>query len=155
MFFIQFTIVLVVISGVLFDVFVLALARGLMRKLERYDPSLTGVGYLLLSIALPSIFMAASVSAFFMETKDKLFFWVVGTSNAPAVLAISAFLALAMSLLANQVFWPMISRPIYALQRFGIIENKKVLWLTSLAVIGLAAPWFASTLRRIARQLGF
>ena len=58
--------------------------------------------------------------------------------NSLDVLAGCAFLILALLLLLHRLFWPVIQRPLYAIQRFTPIKNKK--WLFGVGLTLLLLP---------------
>jgi hypothetical protein len=48
--------------------------------------------------------------------------------NAIDLFAGSAALLLGVSLLIHRLFWPILEKPLYAIQRYQVIRNKKLLW---------------------------
>jgi hypothetical protein len=48
--------------------------------------------------------------------------------NFVNALLCSVFFATAAWMLAHRLLWPMLERPVYALQRYGVIRKKALLW---------------------------
>jgi len=49
------------------------------------------------------------------------------------------FIALSIAVLLHKAFWPVLERPIYALQRFGVIQRRKT--VAGLGVLLILASW--------------
>jgi len=52
------------------------------------------------------------------------------------VMCLSVFLVASL-LLLHRVLWPVVERPLYLLQRYGVIKNKRLLWKLGLALVTL------------------
>ena len=50
----------------------------------------------------------------------------------------SIFILLAILLLLHSLLWPVLDRPVYALQRWGVVRRNKVLGLVGLELLGIA-----------------
>jgi hypothetical protein len=69
-------------------------------------------------------------------------YWESGSStiafsvmlNAIDLLAGSAALILGLALLVHRLLWPIFEKPLYALQRYEVIRNKRLLWGVGLAL---------------------
>jgi hypothetical protein len=73
--------------------------------------------------------------------------------NAIDFFAGSAALLLAVSLLIHRLFWPVVEKPLYALQRYGVISNKKLLWGAGLALAFLPTHMAVGVLRLLIEKL--
>ncbi len=47
---------------------------------------------------------------------------------------------LALAVLLHRMLWPLLQRPLYALQRYGVIRNKKLLWGLGISLLLLTPP---------------
>jgi hypothetical protein len=62
----------------------------------------------------------------------------LGLSNSIDALAALIFFLLAITLVGHRVFWPMVSRPLYALQVLGITRRRKLFGAVGLGLLSLA-----------------
>jgi hypothetical protein len=120
------------------DVSYVALTRGMLRR-----ASSGGTGYALLFLVagnllalgvllLGPIFLGLWVSRYWLGAGA-----AIGLSfclNAVDFFAGSAALFVAASLVVHRLLWPLVERPLYALQRYHVITNKKLLWTAGLAL---------------------
>jgi hypothetical protein len=60
--------------------------------------------------------------------------------NGVSLLTCFAALLFACLMLLNRFLWPLLQRPLYLLQRYGFIKNKKALWGTGIALLLLPQP---------------
>jgi hypothetical protein len=60
--------------------------------------------------------------------------------NSISLLTTLLMAIIAILLLVHRVFWPMLQRPLYALQRYDILKNKVALWAVALVLILLPRP---------------
>lgn len=70
-------------------------------------------------------------------------------SNVLTTLIAFAFLIHALLMLAHKFFWPLIERPVYALQQLGIAKRNKLLGVVGITLIGLAAGITPSWLKEV------
>ena len=62
------------------------------------------------------------------EINMKAAFFYLPCANIPSILASSAVIVLCFVIIVGRISWSSISRPLYALQRYRIIEKKKILF---------------------------
>lgn len=73
--------------------------------------------------------------------------------NAIDFFAGSAALLLGLALLIHRLLWPIVEKPLYALQRYGVISNKKLLWGAGLALALLPTHATFGVLRLLTEKL--
>src|ERR1041385_2035142 len=92
-------------------------------------------GTLLIIPTLAVLSRSISVSAFSVSA-----FWfvfavvLVGASNVFAAVIAFVLAIMFASLVLHRVFWPIIQRPLYALWRFKLLQNRKVLFYAGVAL---------------------
>jgi hypothetical protein len=73
------------------------------------------------------------------------------TLNTIDLLACSVFFLVLLAVLIHRLVWPFVERPVYAAARYGILNNKTLLW--GVAGILLLAPRGASILKLVLSKL--
>jgi sensor histidine kinase YesM len=66
--------------------------------------------------------------------------WSISASNLITALLASGMVLIMLLALLHRIFWPFLSRPIYAMTRYGIIKNQKILLTMSLMLLTWAIP---------------
>lgn len=74
--------------------------------------------------------------------------------NAIDFFAGSTALLLALSLLIHRVLWPILEHPLYALQRYQVISNKKLLWGAGLGLAFLPTQMAFDLVRPLLEKVG-
>lgn len=74
-------------------------------------------------------------------------------SNAIPAFTSLLFLAVAITLVANHALWPVISRPVYALQELGVAKRKKLLCVAGVGLLGLSGITAMETVSNITNQI--
>ena|ERR1700691_4070740 len=71
--------------------------------------------------------------------------------NFVDILACSVVLILMLFMLAHRLLWPLLKRPIYACQQYGVIRRKKLLWAIGLSFWFGPSGWnlFKSILEKV------
>ena len=64
-----------------------------------------------------------------------------------------AFIALAMVMLIHKMLWPLLERPVYALQRFGVARRSKLLATIGIILVGVAIDVFPTWLKDVIDKL--
>lgn len=141
----------------IFDVSYVALTRWMLLKV-----SAGGRGY---AVAL---LVAANFSILCLLLLGPLFlgvwvsrYWPGGGAtialsfflNAIDLFAGSAAFLLGLALLIHRFIWPLVERPLYALQRYGVIGNKKLLWGLGVALTLIPTHTTFGVLRLLIEKL--
>lgn len=126
-------------ASLLADLSYIAVTRWILRLIHRIDHILE-IGLMvagnLLLLAIPllgPIYIGLLISKY--EPRVGAFILISVLLNSIDVIAGSAALVLALILLLHRLFWPVIGRPLYAIQRYAPIKNKKWLFGTGVALI--------------------
>jgi hypothetical protein len=88
-------------------------------------------------------------SLFWAETQLKL----LGQFNFLDAAVCALFVLILLGVLLHNILWPSIERPLYSLHRFGVIQNKKLLWFVVTALV--AGPAKDVSLAKWAFELVF
>lgn len=74
-----------------------------------------------------------------------IFIFLMGAANSITALTALFFVVLALIMLMHRLFWPGLERPIYALQRVGIVRRRKLFVIIGVILmsiaLGLQIPW--------------
>ncbi len=76
--------------------------------------------------------------------------YIASLSNAITALLACVFVLLAIAALVHRLFWSLLERPIYALQRFGIARRSKLMGNLGVAFCGLGLGVAPSWLKVVA-----
>ncbi len=79
--------------------------------------------------------------------------FIASLSNVITALSATIFILLAFILLAHRLFWPLIERPVYALQRLGIARRSKFLGSLGIILIGIGLGFVPGWLKDIVDKL--
>jgi len=140
--------------GVLADFLVVALVRYLARRG-------TSAHGLIWPIVASTICAAVAVAifvypVFLMHSWDTNRFCATsiaafGLTNLYAAVIASSFILLAICMVLQRLFWPILKRPVYAMQRFRIFEQRKLLFFAGATLIGIATPSVVDVLESVKR----
>jgi hypothetical protein len=72
---------------------------------------------------------------------------MAGASNVFAAVIAFALAIMFASLVLHRVFWPIIQRPLYALWRFKLLQNRKVLFYVGVALLTVPLPRIAQVVK--------
>jgi hypothetical protein len=151
---------LVLAFGISFagDVSYIVLTRWLLRRISRidrvYEIALVIAGNLLILFILLVAPISIGIRVFHYAhtiAEVVVFSFVLNSINFAVG---SAALVLAVLLLIHRLLWPVIERPLYAIQRFGLISNKKLLWPIGLALITLPTQTSLGWVKSLLEKLG-
>ena len=74
-------------------------------------------------------------------------------SNLPIALSACAFIFLSVTLLLHRVFWPVLDRPLYALQHLGIARRSKLFGALGLILAGVGIGILPSAIKELVEKL--
>lgn len=120
------------------DVCYVGLTRWMLRKISAkarvYEVVLlVAINLLLLSVVLVApIWLGIRLFHYWQQGAIVIFLSFI--LNAIDILAGSAAFALGLTLLVHRLLWHLLEKPLYALQRYRVISNKKLLWGVGLAL---------------------
>jgi hypothetical protein len=126
-------------SGVLCDLSYIVLTRWILRRISKIDRVheiiLQALVSLLILVTLvwAPISFGARIGRYFPMTGGAVLFSFV--LNSVDVIVGLAALMLALLLLLHRLVWPTVERPIYAMERFGFIKRKKLLWTAGIVLV--------------------
>jgi hypothetical protein len=137
------------VGGFISDVFFIALSRWCLRKGSELNDGwkivvlLTLNGCIGLSLVSPLIVatlmeMAHPYGGVTFAFPNPLIVW--GASNGVTGAIALLFVVLAVVAIAHLAVWPLLERPLYSLQRFGVARNPKLLAATSVTCLLFAWP---------------
>lgn len=127
--------------SLLCDLSYIVLTRWVLRRISKIDRMHEIVLEIIVSLVILAtliwapIFFGARIGRYFPMAGGVLLFSFV--LNSIDVVVGLAALMLALLLLLHRLVWPTIGRPIYAMQRFRLIKNKKLLWVIGITLIFL------------------
>ena len=126
-------------SGLLCDLSYIVLTRWILRRISKIDRVREIVLQVLVSLVIlviliyAPIFFGAGIGRYFPMAGGVLLLSFV-LNSIDLVVGLAA-LMLALLLLVHRLVWPTIERPIYAMQRFGLVNNKKFLWTAGITLL--------------------
>ena len=129
--------------GMLSDFGVVVLVRYLARRgAKTRSPASAIVG------AIGSSFMTVAIfiyPVFIMRSPPGEPAWafalaLFGLTNLYSAIIAASFVILSVSVVSHHLAWPVIERPLYAMQRFRIFEQRKALFLAGATLLGIASP---------------
>jgi hypothetical protein len=142
-----YVIIGMVFGGLLCDIGVIALLRWLLSKASALRSTWKLLGFVLLQICIGTAVVAPVLLIRYTEDNESdilrtLFLLVIPMAYSNLVTALVAFLIVLLLFLAllHHVTWPVLSRPIYAAQRLGLVSNPKLLAGLSGTLLLLAWP---------------
>lgn len=145
-----------VLFGILADLLVVMLTRWSAQVVIATGRALFTVGIVIVNalvaflvLIAPIQYATAHYDSHFM--RDTLYFWA--TSNLFAGIIASSFVLLPLTLLFQHLAWPFASRTLYALHRFRVLQNRKVLFFAGTALIAVGVPQLAIAIKEIMEVL--
>jgi hypothetical protein len=141
-----------VVGGVPSDILVVVLIRWLLYKASTLRSTWKLVGLLFLDICIGIVLLAPfKLSDMLWDyswsqhphvngyMQLSLYLWGMGMSNLVTILISLFIVLLLLSALLHRATWPVIARPIYAAQRYGLVSHPKL--LAGLAATCLLLAW--------------
>jgi hypothetical protein len=121
--------------GVVSNVISLIVTRRLLSVVERSHSAVVCA----LLIAVPFWLIFIGWRQPFVSSEFWVFGWAdVACSNLTTVLPGALYLSLGVGLLAHRIAWPVLQRPLYSLQRFGVFTHRKLMATAALSIIAWA-----------------
>jgi hypothetical protein len=125
------------------DVLFIALTRWMLRKASEMKRLYETIGIILLNSALGLCLFYIPISLGLLLIKFpsqriqiiSVVIMMGSALNFVDILACSVFLLLLLFILLHRLVWPIIERPVYACARYGVINNKTLLWLAGSGLI--------------------
>lgn len=127
-------IALVLLLSFGFDVLYISITRWMLRMLLHLRQLHEIVGIVALDVVLACVLVYGPIELATVLMKP----YLLGSSGAWAFTALffnfgdfaacSVFFIVMLAVLVHRLVWPVLERPIYALQRYGVIRRKKLLW---------------------------
>jgi hypothetical protein len=141
----------VLAGGLLSDILFIALSRWCLRKSSELKNGWQiaglvtlngGVGLTLISPVILGIINPVMRDHAIARIGDSVYFciFLIGTSNLVTGAIALLFVVLAFAALAHLAIWPILERPIYSLQRFGVARQPKLLAAVSVTCLLFAWP---------------
>ena len=124
-----------------FDVLYISITRWMLRRMFRAQRLYELIGFLVLDVMLAVMLVygpietAGAMLNSPLLAKASLAILLVVMLNFGDFIACSVFFVVMLAVLAHRLMWPILERPIYALYRYGIIRNKKLLWGVGVALL--------------------
>jgi hypothetical protein len=123
------------------DLICIAMTRWSLQLASRTDQSFTILLIMVVNVVLVFVVVVAPVRVGLAIAKYSL---VLGAPIMLSVLlnvinvvvCLAAFLVASLMLL-HRLLWPILQRPMYLLQRYGVIRNKKLLWSVGVMLVTL------------------
>jgi hypothetical protein len=129
-----------------FNWLLLACVRGLIRRAIWLDSFTKIVGVMLFGVSIAFVGVVIPATLYFISVPDitpvsglTLFLAVVTISNLIAGLAGLGFVVVALAMLVHRLLWPLVSRPVYACAKYGLIKRPKL--LASIGIMLLTFSW--------------
>ncbi len=141
-------------GGVLSDLAFFVSLRALLRWNASSGGLLSSLSFLLVSWGFPWLVIGGPLQlSQRVPALERIGFVMAGSNFNIALLSQLAML-LGVILVAHPVLWLVLSRPLYAAARYRIIQQKKILGLAGVALIGAASPPVGAALRSLVKTLG-
>ncbi len=143
--------------SLLCDLSYIVLTRWVLRRISKIDRVHEIVLEVLVSLLIlvsliwAPIFFGARIGRHLPMAGGVLLFSFV--LNSIDIVVGLAALMLALLLLLHRLVWPTVERPIYAIQRFGLIKNKKFLWGVGIALVFLPKHTTIQLLKSLVEKL--
>ena len=135
------------VGGFLSDVFFIALSRWCLRKSSEIKNGLKIACLITLNGAAGLILISPVISALVAKTEKYYYLFnrhlsieLLGASNLVTGSIALFFVVLAIAALAHLAVWPILERPVYSLQRFGVARQPKLLAAVSVTCLLFAWP---------------
>jgi hypothetical protein len=116
------------------DVLYISVTRWMLRRTSEMKRLYEIIGIIVLDclLAVVLVFLPAVLGGLLIELTSLPMvgspFMLAVMFNLGDIVACSVFFVLMVLMLAHRLLWPILERPIYAVQRFGMIRRKALLW---------------------------
>jgi hypothetical protein len=137
----------VFVGGFLSDLLFIALSRFCLRKSSEMKSGLKIASVITLNGAAGLVLISPAILAivpnpqqYYYLFNPRLSLAFLGASNLVTGAIALLFVVLALAALAHLAVWPILERPIYSLQRFGVARQPKLLAAASVACLLFAWP---------------
>lgn len=143
--------------SLLCDLSYIVTVRWLLRRISQIDRVYEIVLQVLVNLLILAILMLGPIFLClgigrFSVLAGEVFLYSFVLNSLNIVVAFAA-LTLASLLLLHRLLWPTIERPIYAIQRFALLKNKKLLWGIGICLIFLPTHTSIELLKSILAKL--
>jgi predicted RNA-binding Zn-ribbon protein involved in translation (DUF1610 family) len=124
-----------------FDVLYISITRWMLRRMLEIRRLHELVGLIVLDVVLAIVLvyvpieMATAMMKSPLLEKAGVAVLLLVMFNFGDFVACSIFFIVMLAVLAHRLMWPILERPIYALHRYGVIRNKKLLWSVGSALL--------------------
>jgi hypothetical protein len=150
------TLVLLLIGGMVSNVAYIALTRWMIRRAMVMTRVIEIIAILAVDCALALLLLYApiEVGSFLMSHLNlEVGFGVilVFMLNCGDIAACAVFFIIMIGMLLHRLVWPVLERPLYASQRYGLVRKKVTLWTVG-SVLIFGPPGFA-VVKAIAERL--
>jgi hypothetical protein len=131
-------------------------AIGMTRRLARYSESASALPWSVVAIlTATAIGLCLIAVPFAIAYRTYVAVWwratslFIGVTNLYAGVVALSFLLLSLTLFLHRIAWPIVNRPLYAIQRFRLFQQRKVLFFAGVTLVGAAFSQFGDLLFRI------
>jgi hypothetical protein len=149
-----------ILIGVVCDFLFIALTRVMLARAAESNSFIKIAGLAVGNACLATLlFIAPLVGSFQLALSPPAWLaantlYLVGASNFLDALVSLTWFLIAILMLFHRLFWPLIERPVYALFRHRIFsEQKKLVFLSGVALLGLAVPSVGRTLETLVKAV--
>jgi hypothetical protein len=138
-------IAIIIAAAVSCDVVFIALNRAILQFTAQRNSSSQIAALLvcngLVAFGYMAPYLLMDFDPFFGSTTGvQAVIWLISITNLFTVLLASGMFIVMLVALLHRVFWPFLSRPLYAMARYGLIRNQKLLLTVSLVLLAWAVP---------------
>jgi len=153
------------LGGLVCDLVFIALTRQTLRWCEHMERFSAAVFVILLNFALVAVFLFLPALLFYVHWYDTsgpgayekamLLDQVIvfAAVNTAAALAASLFVLLAVLAIAHRIFWPVLSRVMYAVQGAGIARRRRLMASLGVLFMAHAGIGLPETIKKIVATL--
>jgi hypothetical protein len=121
------------------DLSYIAVTRWMLRRVSKIDRVYEIVFEIVVNLLVLALLLLApiflGVYVFKYLPTPGIIMFLSFLLNSIDIVAGFAALILALMLLLHRLLWPMIQRPLYAIQRFTPLKNKRLLWTMGISLI--------------------
>jgi hypothetical protein len=141
-------------AGVLADFSVIVVSRYLARR----GANARSVGWPILAafaggLLAAAIFVLPMLPIWMLRAWWALALYIFALTNLYSAIVAASFTFMAITLILHRLLWPILNRPLYAIQRFRLFEQRKVLFGAGATLLGLASPALTHLFTDIGRAL--
>jgi hypothetical protein len=126
-------VAMVLVASLVSDLLYIAITRWLLRGVAKMQRVYEIVGIIAFDCLLAFILFYGPIQLAVWVVKSPIFeagafLILVVMLNFGDIVACSVFFVVMLFMLLHRILWPTLERPIYFLQRYRVISNKKLLW---------------------------